>query len=86
MSSQYLVVNGLGQKYRDDDFIEHVICDINTLLETWKGDSSDIKIPNYYSLSKCRARKERARRNSGGIIIYIKTDYSIYIKTDYSMY
>ena len=127
-------VNGLGQKYRDDDFIEHVNCDIyiimwscpgnmpkyypglrdtkgrvilcfsdlgnilayyldkttlisllywvsncpgnmpnitvpnittetntkynnNILLESWKGDSSDIKIPNYYSLSKCRARK-----------------------------
>jgi hypothetical protein len=63
-----------GKKYRDDDFIEHVICDINTLLETWKGDSSDIKIPNYYSLSKCRARKKRARRNSGGIIVYIKTE------------
>ena len=47
---------------------------INILLETWKGDSSDIKIPNYYSLSKCRARKKRARRNSGGIIVYIKTE------------
>ena len=65
-------INGLGQKHRDESFIENVKYDINILLETWKGDSPDVKIPNYYSISKYRDRKKRARPNSGGIIIYIK--------------
>ena len=67
-------INGLGQKHRDETFKEHVKYDINILLETWKGDAPDIKIPNYFSFSKCRAKKKRARRNSGGIIVYVKED------------
>ena len=65
-------VNGLGQKHRDNLFLDHIKCDIHILLETWKGESPDIKIPNYGSFSKCRTRKKKARRNSGGIIVYFK--------------
>lgn len=67
-------INGLGQKHRDESFIENVKYDINIILETWKGDSPDIKIKDYYSFSKYRMRKKRARRNSGGIIVYIKNE------------
>ena len=67
-------VNGLGQKHRDEEFIEKIKYDINILIETWKGDCSDIKIPNYNSFCKYRIRKKRARRNSGGIIVYVKKD------------
>ena len=45
-------VNGLGQKHRDDMFLESIMkYDINILLETWKGDSPDINISDYYSLN-----------------------------------
>ena len=66
-------VNGLGQKHREDMFLESITKhDINILLETWKGDCPDVKIPDYYSFNKCRTKKKKARRNSGGIIVYIK--------------
>lgn len=35
-------VQGLGSKYRDEDFLSNLKYDINILLETWKGADSDL--------------------------------------------
>ena len=48
-------VNGLGQKNRDEIFLEHIKYDINIMLETWNGDCPNIKIPNFDSFSKFRS-------------------------------
>ena len=67
-------INGLGQKYRDEDFLNQINYDINIILETWKGDCPDIDVPNYVSFSKCRKKNKRAKRSSGGIIVYCKKE------------
>ena len=34
------------------------------------------ELPNYQSISKCRKKKKKSRRYSGGIIVYIKKNIS----------
>jgi len=65
-------VRGLGDKIRDPIFLSLMKSDINILLETWKGESDELKIEGFYAISKSRKKKKNARRHSGGIIIYIK--------------
>lgn len=65
-------VHGLGDKVNDDFFIDRITCDINILIETWKGESSEYSITGFNTISKVRKKKKGARRHSGGIIIYYK--------------
>ena len=67
-------VHGLGQKHRDQDFLELLNNDINIFIETWKNNDSDIQIPDFQHFISCRSKKSKAKRNSGGIVIYIKNE------------
>lgn len=42
------------------------------MIETWKNNDSDIQISGYKNYHICRTKKNKAKRNSGGIIVYIK--------------
>ena len=66
-------INGLGDKYRDDVFLSCLKYDINILLETWKGTDSNLNIPEFKTLQKCRKKQKRSKRFSGGIIILYKS-------------
>ena len=66
-------INGLGDKCRDDFFISCINYDINILLETWKGTDNELNMPDFNVLQKCRKKKRRSRRFSGGIIICYKS-------------
>lgn len=69
-------VHGLGEKIHDNSFREKINSEINILLETWSGSSMKYELPNYQSISKCRKKKKKSRRYSGGIIVYIKKNIS----------
>jgi hypothetical protein len=49
-------VQGLGSKYRDEEFLSNLKYDINILLETWKG--ADFCIPNFSIFQKSRKKKK----------------------------
>ena len=66
-------INGLGDKCKDDFFLSMIKYDINILLETWKGTDSEVNVPDYKLIQKCRKRKRRSKRYSGGIIIFYKS-------------
>ena len=66
-------INGLGDKCKDESFLSCIKYDINILLETWKGTNSDCNIPDFNVIQKCRKKKERSKRYSGGIIIFYKS-------------
>ncbi|CAG2194702.1 unnamed protein product [Mytilus edulis] len=68
-------VHGLGQKHRDPDFLELINHDINILIETWKGVEPDVQIPEYNYYCKQRTKANKAKRNSGGIIVYYKKKF-----------
>lgn len=67
-------IHGLGDKINDPLFIQKISSDINILLETWKGDTSKNKITGYNYISKSRKKRKNAKRNSGGIIVYIRKE------------
>ena len=67
-------VHGLGQKHKDDLFLDYIKHDINILLETWKSDETDIDIPNFDKISIFRTKGKKAKRNSGGVIIYVNNE------------
>lgn len=69
-------VRCLGDKIEDPRFLENLTSDINILLETWKGDSDQYKVISYNCISKARTKKKKARRHSGGIIIYFKKEFT----------
>lgn len=66
-------INGLGDKCRDDFFLSCIKYDINILLETWKGADSDLNIPDFKVIQKCRKKQRRSKRFSGGVIILYKS-------------
>ncbi|CAG2235968.1 unnamed protein product [Mytilus edulis] len=68
-------VHGLGDKLKDELFIENLKGDINILLETWKGESKEFKLEGHCIISKSRKKGKKARRYSGGIIVTIKKPY-----------
>lgn len=65
-------VRGLGDKIKDPIYLSLMKSDIKILLETWKGESDELKIEGFYAISKSRKKKKNARWHSGEIIIYIK--------------
>jgi hypothetical protein len=68
-------VQGLGSKYRDEDFLSNLKYDINILLETWKGADPDFCIPNFSIFQKSRKKKKCSKRYSGGIIVLYKSEH-----------
>ena len=67
-------VHGLGQKHKDSFFLEYLNHDINILSETWKSDNSNIDIPKFNQFCSFRTKTKKAKRNSGGIMIYVKKE------------
>ena len=64
-------------KKNDVDFI-NLLCehDINFLYESWTSENSEIDFNGYYSFNFYRKfQNRRARRNSGGTVVYIKSEY-----------
>ena len=68
-------IQGLGDKCRDDTFLAFLEYDINILLESWKGPDPDFHIPGFKILQKCRQKKKRSRRYSGGIVVLYKSKF-----------
>ncbi|CAG2197214.1 unnamed protein product [Mytilus edulis] len=56
-------VHGLGDKLKDELFIENLKGDINILLETWKGESKEFKLEGHCIISKSRKKRKKARRS-----------------------
>ena len=48
--------------------------DIILLNETWTNDNSRIHLEGYESFSKCRFRKQRSKRDSGGIVMFVRNN------------
>ncbi|CAG2236161.1 unnamed protein product [Mytilus edulis] len=69
-------IHGLGDKSNDDFFLNSIKSDINILLETWKGECKEYNIPGFNTFSKIRKKKKKAKRHSGGILVYYKKIYS----------
>ena len=70
-------VEGLTQYKLDDADFRNVFIKYHVimLVETWTNKLSNIDIPNYkhFALHRPR-RKARAKRDSGGLIVYIRND------------
>ena len=67
----------MSYKSADPSFRELTNYDIVCLTETWTCDTSDIDIVGYSHFALHRPkRKAGAKRNSGGIIVYIKDELS----------
>jgi hypothetical protein len=68
-------VQGLGDKCNDVNFfLSYLKYDIDILLETWKGTEPNFCIPQYNIFKKCRKKKKRSKRFSGGILIAYKSN------------
>lgn len=70
-------VHGLGDKINDNFFVEKLSSDINILLETWTGVKPKANLQDYLSISKCRKKKKRSKRHSGGIIVFYKMELTL---------
>ena len=65
----------LNVKIKCTEFVDRVNCfDIVMLNETWTNVNSDIKLSGYKHFCKHRFRKKGGKRDSGGIVIYIKEE------------
>ena len=67
-------VHGLADKIDDDFFTKKIKSDIIILLETWKRDSKETQVSGYqvtFPFQKLEKRIKKAKRHSGGILIYI---------------
>ena len=69
-------VHGLGEKLNDEAFLEKINNDINILIETWTGINKKVSLPDYVTISKSRKKKNKSKRNSGGIIVFYKKTLS----------
>ena len=71
-------VNGLTEdKLQDDDFLNLISgYDVIFLYESWTREDSKIEIPGYSSYNFYRTFQHgRARRCSGGVVVYIRQHY-----------
>jgi len=55
------------------DYLKHF--DIIFLSETWTNPLSKVDMNGYVCVSKHRRRRKRAKRDSGGLICYIKSNF-----------
>ena len=67
-------IQGLGDKCKDESFLSFLKYDINIVLETWKGTEPDFCIQHFYIIQKCRKKKKRSNRFSGGVMIIYKSN------------
>ena len=70
-------VRGLASKrnykLKDQSFVEYLQeYDIIILTETWTNTKCDLSLPDYNYFSIHRPRPTRAKRDSGGIVVYYK--------------
>ena len=76
-------VNGLGkEKIQHEDFVNIVnTYDILCLTETWREEGKKLPTPNgYKGIHHNRKHKnEKAKRNSGGILLLYKNELHDYI-------
>ena len=75
-------MQGIKSKIDDNDFLNYINeFDVLLFTECWNSQISNIEIKNFESIScsrpKCNAK---AKRNSGGIIVYYKEQLSKFIE------
>ena len=68
-------VHGLGDKMEDKMFHDKIKSDFNILLETWKGSCKEYNIEGFNCISKIRKKSKKARRHSGGIIVFYRKEF-----------
>ena len=75
-------VQGLSSKLNDADFLDFISnYDILIFTETWLAKSTNVNIDNYLCFSCPRPKyNKKAKRHSGGVILYYKKKYFGYIK------
>ena len=66
----------MSYKSAGSSFRELTNYDIVCLTETWTCDTSDIDIVGYSHFVLHRPKRKATKRNSGGIIVYIKDELS----------
>ena len=71
-------IGGLSQdKLKDKVFQKHLKTDINCLIETFTTEDSKLNLKGYVVDHSFRSNSNKnARRNSGGIVVYIKSEIS----------
>ena len=71
-------VGGLSQdKLKDKVFQKHLKTDINCLIETFTTEDSKLNLKGYVVDHSFQSNSNKnARRNSGGIVVYIKSEIS----------
>ncbi|CAG2224327.1 unnamed protein product [Mytilus edulis] len=74
--NQYRNQNYRNRPYQNTADNVGIKSDINILLETWKGECKEYNIPGFNTFSKIRKKKKKAKRHSGGILVYYKKIYS----------
>ena len=69
-------MEGLVNKIKDHDFLDSIKqYDFITLIETWVSGKISVDIEGYYCFNKSREKAKKAKRNSGGISVLVKSPY-----------
>ena len=69
-------MGGLSQdKLKDKVFQNHLKTDINCLIETFTTEDSKLNVKGYVVDHSFRSNSDKnAKRNSGGIVVYVKSE------------
>ena len=71
------VHGSLGMKLECDEFVESVRqYDIVLLCETWTNEENEPVLNGYVCFGKYRRRKKRAKRDSGGLVCFVRESVS----------
>ena len=65
----------LESKLECIDFVNSLSChDIIVLSECWINRNSVLNLEGYECVTKCRRRRKRAKRDSGGMCVFVKRE------------
>ena len=65
----------LETKLECADFVNMLSChDIIVLSECWINRNSVLNLDGYECVTKCRRRRKRAKRDSGGMCVFVKKE------------
>ena len=71
----------LTGKLNNEDFIKMVSkYDIVCLTECWINHKSKLKLRGYHCFRNCRTRAKYAKRDSGGVCIFVKLKYISFVE------
>ena len=67
------VYGGLESKLEINEFIRSLVeFDVVLLSETWTDERSKLELKGYSNICKHRPKKSKAKRNSGGLVCYLR--------------